>query len=132
MKTPVYDPARPLLGHVITFKANSFTGTGQVRQYDTAEGYMRVVSHGETPKPWDEWFPCRSIHVEKDHGEQPLPVEDIPVEREMPKPIPAHNETQAKLRNNRRVGTRAGVEHGASAATEADFSETDALAMPSR
>lgn len=132
-KLPVFDPQRPLLGHVITFAANSFNGTGQVRQYDTKEGYMRIASLTDAPgKPFDQWFPCRSIHVSKDAGPQPLPPEEVPVERETPKAIPAHTETQEKLRRNPRLGNRGGVDHGARAATEADFAETDAFASPSK
>lgn len=129
----IFDPQRPLLGHVLNFTCNSFTGRGQVRAYDTAEGYMRLVSLPDAPKPLDQWFPCKAVHVSLDEGWQPLPAEAMPTERLAPPPPVTHSPAQAKMRA-RGVGRNnsTGVDHGAAAATEADFSETDRFASPTR
>lgn len=133
MSNFIYDPQRPLLGHVLNFTCNSFAGRGQVRAYDTVEGYMQLVSLPDAPKAFDQWFPCKALHVQLDEGRQPLPAEALPAQRAAPLPPVNHSATQEKMRA-RGVGrqNRAGVDHGAAAATEADFAETDRFAGSTR
>lgn len=149
-----HDPQQPLLHHDLKFVCNNFGGCGQVVQYDLETGYMRMrgktatISTGKHPvtgrdittlavteTDFDQWFPCRGVHVLEDLGwqEPPEALKDVPPigKSDGPRDQRTVEPTAVREKLHRRyAGNRQPADHGARAATGEDFRETDLVEGP--